>query len=244
MFDNSIEPAARPIAARKPERKDDWDEMPIREATRAETQKLKSNPGPHAGETDAVAKRHNLYTADKWSSRVYYADYQQKSEVMRANSNRITTKLDDRQTVSAMLDLAQARGWQSINLRGTESFKREAWVQAQVRGIATEGYQPKTTDMQEAERRKVAATPVAQPAKAPAEASAASTTKPAPAKTGKPVQASTVKPPAAEASQTAQQRQAAVWGTVEAAGQQARQNDTATLKPAQKPAEKPAAAAA
>ena len=69
-----------------------------------------------------------------------------------------------------MLDLAQARGWQSVKLRGTDSFKREAWVQAQVRGMQTEGYQPKATDMQEAQRRTVAATPVVQPAKAPAEA--------------------------------------------------------------------------
>ena len=113
--------------------------------------------------------------AERRSTRIYYTDYQQKSEVMRAAPQRITTRLDDRQTVSAMLDLAQARGWQSVKLRGTDSFKREAWVQAQVRGMQTEGYQPKATDMQEAQRRTVAATPVAQPAKAPAEATAAST---------------------------------------------------------------------
>ena len=77
-----------------------------------------------------------------------------------------------------MLDLAQARGWQSVKLRGADSFKREAWVQAQVRGMQTEGYQPKATDVQEAQRRTAAATPVVQPATAPAEATAARTVTP------------------------------------------------------------------
>jgi hypothetical protein len=243
---NSIEPAApaRPVVARKP----DPAEIPIREATPTEMRALRSRPAPHAAETDAVARRHNLYMAERRSTRIYYTDYQQKSEVMRAAPQRITTKLDDRQTLSAMLDLAQSRGWQLVKLRGTDSFKREAWVQAQVRGMQTEGYQPKATDMQEAERRTVAATPIAQPTTTPAEAKAAGTvrppaakaTRPATAKTVKSATASTAQPAPVDANKTPQRRQAAVWGAVEAAGRQARQNDATTAKPVQKSAEKPA----
>jgi hypothetical protein len=245
---NSIEPAApaRPAAVRK----SDSSEMPIREATPAEMRALRSRPAPDDIETDAVARRHNLYMAERRSTRIYYTDYQQKSEVMRAAPARITTKLDDRQTVSAMLDLAQARGWQSVKLRGTDNFKREAWVQAQVRGMQTEGYQPKATDMQEAQRRTVAATPVAPPAKASAEATAASTVRPPAAKAtkpaSKPVKAaavSTAQPAPVDANKTPRKRQAAVWGAVEAAGHQARQNDPAAASPDQKTAQKPAAAA-
>jgi hypothetical protein len=227
-------------------------EMPIREATPTEMRALRSRPAPHDIETDAVARRHNLYTTDRRSTRIYYTDYQQKSEVMRAAPQRITSRLDDRQTVSAMLDLAQSRGWQSVKLRGTDSFKREAWVQAQVRGMQTEGYQPGATDRQEAQRRTIAATPVAQPAKAQAEAPAASASKApaaaakAPKSASKPVKAttaSTERPAPADAGKTPQKRQAAVWGAVEAAGQQARQNDAAAVSPAQKPATPPTAAA-
>jgi hypothetical protein len=101
---NSIEPAApaRPAAARKP----DPAEIPVREATPTEMRALRSRPAPQEAETDAVARRHNLYIAARRSARIYYTDYQQKSEVMRAAPQRITTRLDDRQTVSAMLDLA------------------------------------------------------------------------------------------------------------------------------------------
>src|SRR5271165_6891115 len=138
MFDNSIEPVRTTDSARKPQS----EEVPIREATPAEERRHRQAA---PAEPDDIATWHNLYTTDRRSTRIYYADYQQKSEVMRANPERITTKLDDRQTVSAMLDLAQSRGWQSIKLQGTDSFKREAWVQAEVRGIKTEGYRPKET---------------------------------------------------------------------------------------------------
>lgn len=108
---------------------------------------------------DAVSERHNLYVAEKLGSRRYYADYQQKQEVMRSSAARITTKQDDRQTVAAVLDLAEERGWQTLRLRGTESFRREAWVQAQVRGMETEGYKPTATDTQEVARRLNAVAP-------------------------------------------------------------------------------------
>ena len=154
MFDNSIEPVRTTDSARKPQSED----MPIREATPAEERRHRQAA---PAEPDDIATWHNLYTADRRSTRIYYADYQQKSEVMRAKPEQITTKLDDRQTVSAMLDLAASRGWQTVNLRGSDDFRREAWVQAQVRGITAEGYQPRNTDLQEAERRKTAVVPVA-----------------------------------------------------------------------------------
>jgi hypothetical protein len=188
---------------------------------------------------DTIAKQHNLYTADNSSlwgkTRVYYADYQQKSVVMRAQEDRITTKLDDRQTVSAVLDLAQSRGWDRINLRGSQSFRREAWVQAQVRGIEASGYRHRQTDMQEAARRQVAAQPISPPAE--------KTKAPAPA-------ARVVKKTAAKATEGAQQQppppqraqEKSVWNSVETTGQAAR--GQATVQPVEKPAEKPPAAVA
>ena len=166
-------PAARTVA----------DEPPIREATPADLasaarrQRSAAEPDPvaaapeakrgffrrrpvEAPQPDAVAQRHSLYIAEKRGTRTYYADYQQKKEVMRADGNRISTKLDDKQAVTAVLDLAEARGWNRVRVRGTEDFKRETWVQAQVRGIAAEGYKPTATDEQEVQRRKAALGPI------------------------------------------------------------------------------------
>jgi hypothetical protein len=211
---NSIEPVQTADSQTRKRRVDD--DVPIREATPAEQRRHR----PADAQTDAIAKQHNLYTNERWKTRIYYSDYQQKSEVMRAKPQQITTKLDDRQTVSAMLDLAQSRGWQTVKLRGSEAFKREVWVQAQVRGIKAEGYTAKNTDLQEAERRKVAAAPVVALAKE---------TTPRPAR----------KPKTAEPQQRAQEK--AVWNVVESNGKQARQQDS--VKPTEKPAEKPSAAA-
>lgn len=177
---------------------------------------------------DAVAQQHGLYTAEKGSTRRYYADYQQKQEVMRADTKRISTKLDDKQTVSAVLDLAQSRGWDTVRVKGTADFQREAWVQAQVRGMKAEGYRPTATDQQEAARRKAAAAPIqVQPAiERPAEKVAAAT----PAKAPNARRVAVASPEPAKPKMAAAQRSKAVWGSVEQAGQQARASDPATAK--------------
>lgn len=243
MFEttNTIEPATPQRARQK--------EPAIREATSAEMAALTRREEPVKAtrswlqrtskapiEPDAVSKTHGLYVAQKRDTRTYYADYQQKSEVMRADPARITSKLSDRQTVTAMLDLAQSRGWDKINLKGTDDFKREAWVQAQVRGIMTEGHKASDTDKQEVARRKQAAGPVeavpkaaAAPIKvavAPSSPSVAKEVKPTEA-----VKASPSKQTKAKANQIA----ANVWGNAEALGAKMRameaNKQTASEKP-------------
>lgn len=216
---NSIEPVeireARPTTSAN---------TPIREETRAEQRQRNRLSAPPA-QSDAVAQRHNLYTADRRfpAARVYYSDYQQKQEVMRAKAKMITTRSDDRQTVGAMLDLAQSRGWQTVKLRGTDEFRREAWVQAQVRGMKADGYAARNTDLQEVERRKAAAAPVAEKA-APA------------------AQQRAVKAKEASGGTTRREQEKAVWNVVETQGKAAREQDAP--KPTEKAAQKPAAVAA
>ncbi len=66
-----------------------------------------------------------------------------------------------------------------MRLKGTADFQREAWVQAQVRGMKAEGYKPTATDQQEAARRKTAVAPVqASPVQTPSVKAAESTAPP------------------------------------------------------------------
>jgi hypothetical protein len=230
---NSIEPGEiRSSAARPRLSTSDGSDMPIRAATRAE-EKQRRRVTPDTAQSDIVAARHNLYTADKKfpaAVRVYYSDYQQKSEVMRAKGDLITTKLDDRQTIGAMLDLAQSRGWQSVKLRGTDDFKREAWVQAGVRGMQTDGYKATNTDLQELERRKAAAAPV--------------TTKEVPKE--KPAPKASAKTADNDDAVSLQEMEKAVWGPADEYGKTHRDQNTAkpTEKAAEKAGEKPATMAA
>jgi putative DNA primase/helicase len=47
-----------------------------------------------------------------------------------------------------MVQLAEAKGWQSVRLRGSEEFRREAWLQASLKGIEAKGYAPRDVDIQ------------------------------------------------------------------------------------------------
>ncbi|MFP1132635.1 LPD7 domain-containing protein [Asticcacaulis sp. W401b] len=63
-----------------------------------------------------------------------------------AKPKAISTKLDDPVVAAAMVDLAEARGWDSLKVKGSETFKREVWMQASARGLEVEGYAPREVD--------------------------------------------------------------------------------------------------
>jgi hypothetical protein len=69
---------------------------------------------------------------------------------------RLATREDDRGTAADMVTVAQAKGWQQVTLKGSEPFRRNAWMEAQLAGIKTHGFEPKEQDraMLEAARRE------------------------------------------------------------------------------------------
>ena len=166
--ENSMEPGGTQVASRRMQPGD----SPVRELTGAELaaamqRSARKHAEPPVAEaaikrqnhpsTDDVAKKHNLYTVDKRETRVYFADHQQKQEIMRSTPDKVSTKREDKHTVSAMLDIAKARGWDTVKLKGSQNYKREAWVQATMAGIKVDGYAHDATDQQELCRRQTAA---------------------------------------------------------------------------------------
>ena len=77
----------------------------------------------------------------------YYDKADQSSVAFEDRKNALHTSRQDEKTIKAMLDLAQSKGWSSIKLKGTEEFKREAWLEASIRGIETKGYTPTEKDL-------------------------------------------------------------------------------------------------
>lgn len=57
-------------------------------------------------------------------------------------------------TIRAMLTMAETRGWSEVKVNGSAEFKREAWIEAQARGITAQGHKPSDLDRQEADRRR------------------------------------------------------------------------------------------
>lgn len=109
-------------------------------------------PAAYTTEPENIAKAY--FIDDKGSERRYFDDYKQQGLAIKATEFTISTKRQDLNTVKAMMDIASARGWQSVDVKGTAEFKREAWIEAQTRGIEALGYRPSDPDRQEADRRR------------------------------------------------------------------------------------------
>ena len=60
---------------------------------------------------------------------------------------RIATEHENPEIIKSMIELASAKGWQSIQVKGTDDFKREAWLQASLQGLEVQGYKPKDVDL-------------------------------------------------------------------------------------------------
>lgn len=56
--------------------------------------------------------------------------------------NRLTTPSENTEVVRSLILIAKAREWHEITVRGTERFRREAWLAARLVGLEVRGYQP------------------------------------------------------------------------------------------------------
>jgi hypothetical protein len=106
----------------------------------------------YASEPQSIAK--SYYIEEKAGERRYFDDYKRKALAMRATETSITSKREDLNTIRAMLDIAEARGWHSLQIRGSAEFKREAWIEATARGLEGRGFTASDLDRQEADRRR------------------------------------------------------------------------------------------
>lgn len=83
---------------------------------------------------------------DKDSYKVRFEDHGKK----------LSTSLEDRTVIAHMVDVAEAKQWDHIELTGTQSFRQMAWLEAESRGIRTKGYDPSPQDRQQlAQAKKV-----------------------------------------------------------------------------------------
>ncbi|WLI91072.1 LPD7 domain-containing protein [Massilia sp. R2A-15] len=59
---------------------------------------------------------------------------------------RIATEHNDPLIARSMVELAEAKQWTSIRVKGTDEFRREVWLAASLREIEVEGYTPHEVD--------------------------------------------------------------------------------------------------
>lgn len=105
-----------------------------------------------AQELPAIARDYEV--RDKGDERHYHRRDDGKLAI-RATETHIHGVRRDTATIGAMLDLAAARGWNDVQVRGDRDVAREVWIEASVRGMRAEGYQPTRDDRHAVEQRRV-----------------------------------------------------------------------------------------
>jgi hypothetical protein len=68
---------------------------------------------------------------------------------------RLSTRLENTEVIRDLVAIAKERGWTEIAIRGTERFRKEAWQQAKLSGLAVRGYRP--SDLERAQLARLIA---------------------------------------------------------------------------------------
>ncbi|MBN3733163.1 hypothetical protein G3N98_19870 [Burkholderia sp. Tr-20390] len=74
--------------------------------------------------------------------------YDRKSESVHFEDKgkALSTESNDRQVIAHMVDVAKAKNWSVLEVRGTEEFRRNAWITAELAGVELRGFVPKESD--------------------------------------------------------------------------------------------------
>ena len=67
--------------------------------------------------------------------------------------SRLETKSNSEQVADALVAIARARGWDEIKVSGSETFRKEVWLEAASHGMQVKGYTPTEADKAELAKR-------------------------------------------------------------------------------------------
>lgn len=106
---------------------------------------------------DTVSSRY-FRIEDKY----YFPD---KSVAFEDRGNKLKLGTENQEVIKDALAIAEARGWASISVSGSQNFKHQVWREATIRGMDVSGYTPSELEVAELnhaqalrEARKLAAT--------------------------------------------------------------------------------------
>lgn len=99
----------------------------------------------------AAVERRHLAVENK-----FYARNRPDELAFIDHGKRLTSPRNDDVTIKSMIDIASAKGWHSIEVKGDDVFKQRVWREAQARGIEVKGYRANDLDRAHAESTKLA----------------------------------------------------------------------------------------
>lgn len=154
------------------------DEAPARDANTSEKNNEKREAAPSYSESDRKQPQTEQGNLNDW-----YIDHQKeegkrlrlkmdenfiahgKDYYFRQNQTSVAFRDEDKSLVTrhhtndvvieGMVDAAAAKGWNHINVDGSDPFKQKVWLEASKRGMVVQGYEPTPIDWEVLERNRM-----------------------------------------------------------------------------------------
>ena len=82
-----------------------------------------------------------------------YLDRKSETVHFEDKGRSLATASEDRDVIQHMVAVAQAKNWGELQLKGSEEFRRQAWIAAELAGVPARGFKPDAQD-----RARLAAT--------------------------------------------------------------------------------------
>lgn len=95
---------------------------------------------------DSVRKRFLQVESD-----YYFPD---RSPAFTDRGAKLATRGEHPEVVRALVEIAKERGWDSVTVKGSETFRRAAWMEAARSGLQVAGYKPTDLDLAELKQRE------------------------------------------------------------------------------------------
>jgi hypothetical protein len=99
-----------------------------------------------AGMPERLRRKYYVAEARVGDEAKVYADPRGEYLAFKVSADRMATRLEDAGLIRDMISVAQHRGWQEVEIRGSEEFRRTAWLEASLRGLAVRGFEPDPVD--------------------------------------------------------------------------------------------------
>lgn len=101
---------------------------------------------PDGGMPERLRRKYYVAEAGASDEAKVYADPRGEYLAFKVSTDRMATRLEDAGVVRDMVSVAQHRGWTEVEVRGSQEFRRTAWLEASVRGLSVRGHDPDPVD--------------------------------------------------------------------------------------------------
>lgn len=111
-------------------------------------------PSLDAGDVPpAIAARYLVETSRWTGRRGYFESSTSPDAAFHDRGAALMSRSESPAVIADMVAIAQHRRWDTLEVAGSEAFRREAWLRAREAGLAVNGYRPTEREVQEATRR-------------------------------------------------------------------------------------------